>query len=424
MAREMKDSGTKWLGFIPENWEVTQIGYIYAERRMKVSDIDYPPLSVTMKGIVPQLSTAAKTDAHDDRKLVCKNDFVINSRSDRRGSCGISALEGSVSLINTVLMPRVEMNPRYYNWLFHTAMFADEFYKWGHGIVDDLWTTGWQDMKKIIIPAPALSEQESIAEYLDVRCSAIDRIIEQSRQAIEEYKAFKQAVITEAVTKGVRGDRPMKDSGVEWIGRIPIDWNILKFGAIATLRNGYVGPTRDLFQDAGVCYIQSLHIKDGKINFGKQEYYVSEDWAKQHPKIHTNDLLIVQTGDIGQVGLVPEEYNNCNCHALIIAEPKLHHVVPRYLMYYLLSYIGKELLLYNRTGALLPHLNSGKAKFTPIILPTISEQQEIIAYLDAKCAKIETLISVKQRLLAELESYKKSVIYEYVTGKKEASTCL
>ena len=140
--RKMKDSGIEWIGEIPEGWEVGQIGQLYSERRTKVSDKDYPPLSVTMKGILPQLSTAAKTDAHDDRKLVCKGDFAINSRSDRRGSCGISEQDGSISLINTVLKPRGEMNPGYYNWLFHTSMFADEFYKWGHGIVDDLWTTG------------------------------------------------------------------------------------------------------------------------------------------------------------------------------------------------------------------------------------------------------------------------------------------
>ena len=125
------------------------------------------PLSVTMNGIVPQLETAAKTNAHDDRKLVRKGDFAINSRSDRRGSCGISEYDGSVSLINTLLAPLGEMNPNYYNWLLHTTQFADEFYKWGHGIVDDLWTTGWQDMKKIMIPVPPLQEQKKIATFLD-----------------------------------------------------------------------------------------------------------------------------------------------------------------------------------------------------------------------------------------------------------------
>ena len=152
--RATKDSGFEWIGIIPSEWGLSRIGQVYRLRNTKVSDTDYPPLSVTNKGIVPQLDTAAKTNAHDDRKLVKKGDFAINSRSDRRGSCGISDYDGSVSLINTILAPLNEMNPGYYDWLFHTIQFGDEFYKFGHGIVDDLWTTGWQEMKKITIPTP------------------------------------------------------------------------------------------------------------------------------------------------------------------------------------------------------------------------------------------------------------------------------
>lgn len=160
--REMKDSGLKWLGKIPADWTLAKIGGLYSIRNEKVSDKDYPPLSVTNKGILPQLETAAKTNDGDNRKLVRVGDFAINSRSDRRGSCGISPYDGSVSLINIVMVPRKEMVPTYYEWLFHTTQFGDENYRWGHGIVDDLWTTGWQDMKKITIPMPpSMSKEES-----------------------------------------------------------------------------------------------------------------------------------------------------------------------------------------------------------------------------------------------------------------------
>src|SRR5574344_2039417 len=145
MVREYKDSGITWIGRIPQDWNTTKLGSLYTQRNEKVSDKDYAPLSVTMQGILPQLETAAKTDDGDNRKRVCKGDFAINSRSDRRGACGISSYEGSVSLINTILSPRESMDPGYYNWLFHTASFADEYYKWGHGIVDDLWTTRWSE---------------------------------------------------------------------------------------------------------------------------------------------------------------------------------------------------------------------------------------------------------------------------------------
>lgn len=197
---EMRDSGVQWIGEIPTHWTLIRIGSLYGLRTQKVSDIDYPPLSVTKMGVLPQLDTVAKTNAHDDRKLVVKGDFVINSRSDRRGSCGISDYTGSVSLINTVLFPITEINPRYYNWYFHTVGFADEFYRWGHGIVDDLWTTGWQDMKNILISVPPLDEQQRIADYLDSKCAEIDSIITEKKQQIETIKENKKSLIFEYVT--------------------------------------------------------------------------------------------------------------------------------------------------------------------------------------------------------------------------------
>ena len=236
--REMKDSGIEWVGAIPQDWQLSKIGSLYTQRNEKVSDKDYQPLSVTMQGILPQLATAAKTDDGDNRKLVRAGDFAINSRSDRRGSCGISPLDGSVSLINIILTPRTAMHPGYYNWLFHTTLFADEFYKWGHGIVADLWTTRWQEMKSITVPVPEYAKQERIAAFLDAECAEIDAVLEKTRASIEEYKKLKQAVITQAVTKGIRGDRPMKDSGIEWIGDIPAEWDYTKAKNCVNIQNG------------------------------------------------------------------------------------------------------------------------------------------------------------------------------------------
>lgn len=196
----MKDSGIPWVGKTPEYWKVGRIGGLYELRNQKVSDKDFMPLSVTMKGILPQLETAAKTNDGDNRKLVRVGDFAINSRSDRRGSCGISDYDGSVSLINTILKPRNRMNAKYYNWLFHTPMFADEFYKWGHGIVDDLWTTNWSEMKRISIPLPPIDEQQEIADYLDNKCAAIEQIIADKKSQIETLDGYKKSLIFEYVT--------------------------------------------------------------------------------------------------------------------------------------------------------------------------------------------------------------------------------
>ena len=196
----MRASGIEWVGKIPDGWQIGRIGGLYRHRNEKVNDFDYQPLSVTKKGILPQLKTAAKTNDHDNRKLVNAGDFVINSRSDRRGSCGISGYRGSVSLINTVLEPRELMSSTYYEYLFHTSEFADEFYKCGHGIVDDLWTTRWQDMKSMKVPYPPLDTQEVIADYLDKRCAAIDSIIDARTKQLERLEDYRKALIYAYVT--------------------------------------------------------------------------------------------------------------------------------------------------------------------------------------------------------------------------------
>lgn len=421
--RKMKDSGIEWIGEIPEGWEVGQIGQLYSERRTKVSDKDYPPLSVTMKGILPQLSTAAKTDAHDDRKLVCKGDFAINSRSDRRGSCGISEQDGSISLINTVLQPRGEMNPRYYNWLFHTSMFADEFYKWGHGIVDDLWTTGWSDMKKIGVPVPSKCEQKQLAEHLNFECSNIDTILSKTRSSIEEYKKLKQAVITQAVTKGVRGEREMKDSKVDYIGQIPDEWVLCKLRNIGDAQNG-ISKASEFFGKGTPFVSYSDVYKNYSLPFSVSGLVESTPEEQERYSVKEGDIFFTRTSEtIEEVGF------SCVCEKdipnatfagfLIRVRPFSDKLHTPYAKYYFRSshlrfYLVKEMNLVTRAS-----LGQSLLKSMPVLLPPLEEQKEIADYLDAKCAEIDRLIAKKEQLVKELESYKKSLIYEVVTGKRE-----
>ncbi len=396
--REMKNSGIEWIGDIPAEWNTVRIGVQYTERKTKVSDTEYPPLSVTMKGILPQLATAAKTDAHDDRKLVCKGDFAINSRSDRRGSCGISEYDGSVSLINTILCPRDKMNPKYYGWLFHSTMFSDEFYKWGHGIVDDLWTTNWQDMKHISIPEPSLEEQQKIADYLDCKCAEIDAVIEKTKATIEEYKKLKQSVITDAVTKGIRGNRPMKDSGIEWIGDIPAHWNVIALKFLCSMQSGK--------------NLSSEQIADE----GKYPVYGGNGIRGYFYEYNTSgDLLLVgrQGALCGNVHRVSGDFWATE-HAVVT---KCSDYAYRDFLYYLL--IGMNLNQYASNTAAQPGLAVGEIVNIRTCFVPLDEQKEIADYLDKKCAEIDTLIAKKTALLEEMESYKKSLIYEYVTGKKE-----
>lgn len=414
---KIKDSGVFWLGKIPEEWEISKISSVYELRTQKVSDRDYPPLSVTMKGIVPQLETAAKTNAHDDRKLVKKGDFAINSRSDRRGSCGISDYDGSVSLINIVMKPRESMNSSYYNWLFHTIQFSDEFYKWGHGIVDDLWTTNWQDMKHIDIPVPYIGIQCQIASYLDEKCSEIDSLYLEIEEQIKVLEEYKKSVITEAVTKGLNPDVKMKDSGIEWIGEIPQHWKTQKAKYIFVLRNSrgndmklqLLSPT----QRYGVIP-QEIYEEISGMTAVKLKEDTNLELLKT---IHYGDFCISLRSFQG--GFEYSEYEGVCSPAYQVFFSK-ESVENRYY-----KYIFKEKCFINKINSFSLSLRDGKnISFSDfgnmyIPVPSLDEQRQIADYLDTKCAEIDSTIADKQHQLSILEQYKKSLIYEYVTGKKE-----
>ena len=423
--REMKDSGIDWIGTIPQDWQLSKIGSLYTQRNEKVSDKDYQPLSVTMQGILPQLATAAKTNDGGNRKLVRVGDFAINSRSDRRGSCGISPLDGSVSLINIILTPRTAMHPGYYNWLFHTTLFADEFYKWGHGIVADLWTTRWQEMKSITVPVPEYAEQERIAAFLDAECAEIDAVLEKTRASIEEYKKLKQAVITQAVTKGIRGDRPMKDSGIEWIGDIPESWEVSSVRYIGQLQNG-ISKGGEFF-GKGFPFVSYGDVyKNYELPHSVSGLIDTTEDERATYSVEYGDIFFTRTSEtIEEVGfscVCKRSIPNATFAGFIIrlrpfcADEK---ILTDYAKYYfrgehIRAYLVKEMNLVTRAS-----LGQTLLKGMSVIVPPKSVQKEIAEYLDDKCADIDALVAKKQQYLTEIENYKKSLIYEYVTGKKE-----
>ena len=421
MVREYKDSGITWIGRIPQDWNTTKLGSLYTQRNEKVSDKDYAPLSVTMQGILPQLETAAKTDDGVNRKLVKKGDFAINSRSDRRGSCGISPYDGSVSLINTILKPRGEMNPNFYNWLFHTSPFADEFYKWGHGIVDDLWTTRWQEMKNISVVIPSLEEQQHIADYLDKKCAEIDGLIELQEQMIAQLTDYKQSVITEAVTKGLNPNAELIPSGIDWIGTIPKGWTIGRIKNVAVLygRIGFRGYTsEDLNKDGeGAITLSPSNMLPMGMDYSNVTYL---SWTKYYESpeimIQNNDLLMVKTGSsYGKVSYV----NNLPREATI--NPQILRIIPKISSKYLGYFMQSPIFLYQVEGGVvggtIPTIAQEKINNFKIILPPEHEQLAIVSLLDTKCTEIDSLISLKQQKIENLKEYKKSIIFEAVTGK-------
>lgn len=422
MVRKLKDSGIPWIGAIPEHWEISKIGQLYDNRYERVSDKDYEPLSVTMQGILPQLETAAKTDDGDNRKLVRKGDFAINSRSDRRGSCGIAPQDGSVSLINLILAPRNSMNADYYNWLFHTPLFADEFYSWGHGIVADLWTTRWQEMKNIAIPIPPLSEQEAISVYLDEKCGKIDELIEVEQQMIADLESYRQAVITEAVTHGLNPNAPTKQTYIRGIENIPTNWNEVNFLKVIYLRArlGWRGLKAEEYVEKGYPFLSAFNIVNNQLvwdnlNFINQQRYDESPEIK----LSLHDILIVKDGaGIGKCARVKdmplgESTVNSSLGVITVSESLFYS----YLFYFLLSTPFQDNVTFLKNGMGVPHLTQENLKSVKIPLPPLPEQQAIADHLDTKCAEIAELIKVKQDKIETLKQYRQSLIFEAVTGK-------
>lgn len=284
-----------------------------------------------------------------------------------------------------------------------------------------------QDLKNSFVPIPPPFEQEAIVRFLNYKTGQIDSFIANRQKQIELLKEQRSGIINKAVTKGINPSAKMKDSGIEWIGEIPEHWENLRLKNISKrITNGFVGSTSDILQESGIRYIQALHVKQNTIIFN-QPYFVSENWSNEHPRsiLKKGDLVITQTGAMtGDVGLVPAEFEGCNCHALIIVKPNIKKVVPEFLLFILSSHFGKSLLESIRTGSMHPHLNSTIVCDINISLPLdILEQKLILDYIKSETSTIDTLTSKYQKQIDLMQEYRTSLISQAVTGKIDLREC-
>lgn len=421
-----KDSGEKWLGEVPEEWDVKRLACYFSERKVKVSVDDYEPLSVTKKGIFPQLENVARSNDTDNRRQVLKEDFVINSRSDRRGSSGISNYDGSVSLINIVLKPRKTLYPDFCNYLLKSEAFINEYYRNGRGIVADLWTTRYQEMKMIKVAIPKMDEQIAITHYLDSATSNLDRAISQQQNMIDLLNERKQIIIQNAVTKGLDSNVKMKDSGIDWIGEIPIYWETrrLDFCAWIRARLGWKGLKASEYTDTGYPFLSAFNIVNKQlcwepINFiNRQRYEESPDI-----KLKIGDILLVKDGaGIGKcarVDLLPLGESTANGSLAFITPNK--DVNYKYLYYFIISDSFKQLTSILINGMGVPHLTQGEMKKVKIPLPPINEQNRIAVCLDNKIGKLNKAINSVQVLIEKMQERKQIIINDVVTGKVKVS---
>lgn len=400
-----KDSGVEWLGEVPSHWELGRISTYFTERRTKVSDKDYPALSVTKLGVFPQWENVAKTNDGDNRKLAKKGDFVINSRSDRKGSSGIAKQDGSVSLINIVLQPK-KINSVYSEYLFKSYSFIEEFYSVGHGIVADLWTTRFEDIKNSLIIFPPLSEQQKIAQFLDDKIAKIDQAVDLAEKQIALLKEHKQILIQNAVTRGLNPDVPLKDSGVEWIGQVPEHWEVKKLKFVLTLSN-----KKEESKNSNKRYIGMENIESftGKINdipliaegiansfykdeilFGKLRPYLAKSYLADFDGICSTEFLVYRSTKV---------LNN------------------RFALNIFLSYGFIDAVNASTYGSKMPRANAEFISNMFLAIPPLSEQKQIIDYLDKQTAKIDQAIALKTAHIEKLKEYKSVLINDVVTGK-------
>lgn len=416
--REMKDSGIEWIGQIPTGWELRRAKTLFMQRNSKGNEIEVL-LSPTQKyGVVPQSQLEGVVQVKEDTdlqmfKTVHKGDFVISLRSFQ-GGFEYSLYEGVCSPAYQVFYPTSPICDTYYRYLFKSQSFISKMNNLTVGIREGK-NIQYVDFANSQIPVPPLAEQERIAAFLDAECAEIDAVLEKTRASIEEYKKLKQAVITQAVTKGIRGDRPMKDSGIEWIGDIPAEWDVVRIKNLFDYRNERnFKPLEEvnlisLYTDKGV--VQHCDLDETTGNKASN--------ADGYKLVYENDIVVnIILCWMGAIGR--SAYFGVTSPAYDVYSPKQKTNSKFY--HYLFRTNGFSGDCYKVGRGIMAmrwRTYSDQFRAIKVVSPPQSEQEEIVEYLDEKCEGIDDLIAKKQQYLTEIENYKKSLIYEYVTGKKE-----
>ena len=429
MARKMKDSGIEWIGEIPEGWEVSQLKYATRWKSEKGCP-DAPVLSLYRDfGVVPKDS---RDDNHNvtsldtsNYKVVDIGDLVINKMKAWQGSMAVSDYRGIVSpAYHVCSITSNKVNKRYLHHLLRNPAYLPEYARLSTGMRIGQWDLGFDDFKNIPFLIPPLDEQAKIADYLDTGCASLDAMLSKTRFSIEEYKKLKQAVITQAVTKGVRGERETKGSGVEWIGEIPKKWNRCKLNSICTFINGDRSknyPSPEDFQDIGIPFIGADSLNGFFVDTYSARHISPAKYASMGGlKITQGDILYTLRGSTIGKNAIANFNDGTIASSLVGIRVKSPFLASSSFLFYWLNslneFVQRDLCI---NGSTAPNLSAENVAQFFIYIPDITEQHEIADYLDAKCAEIDRLIAKKEQLVKELESYKKSLIYEVVTGKRE-----
>jgi len=403
-----------WFPSVPTTWRATKMRELFSERSTKVSDKDYPALSVGKMGVVPQLDTAVKTDNGDNRKLICKGDFAINSRSDRKGAGGMSKYDGSASLIITVLKPHHELNTDFYHYLLCSYYFSEEFYRNGKGLVSDLWTTKWDEMRNIYIPVPPREEQDQIVRYLDWQLSKINKLIHGYQKQIKLLEERKRTFTFYAVTKGLNQSVVTRESDIYWLQSIPAHWETNSIAQLFfEVKNKNTGMQENnlLSLSYGSIKRRSIDATEGLLPASFEGYNIIEkdDIVLRLTDLQ-NDHKSLRTGIATERGIVTSAY-------LTIRNTSSNN--SKYLHLFLHSFdLGKGFYNVGASGV-RQSLNWDVVKTLKVLIPPLSEQNEIVARINEEYGKIKVATESLQHEIDLLKEYRTRLISDVVTGQMD-----
>lgn len=419
---EMRDSGVDWIGKCPASWKFLKGKYIFALRNDRGNTIELQLLSPTQKfGVIPQslfeeltTNTAVKVKENTDLsqfKTIHKGDFCISLRSFQ-GGFEYCVYEGVVSPAYQVFYPTTKICDNYYKYLFKDQSFIGKMNSYTLSLRDGK-NIAFADFGSTYLPIPPVSEQEKISLFLDEKCSEIDKLFADIQAEIDILQEYKHSVIIEKVTKGLNPDAAMKDSCIEWIGMIPSSWNIhpvyYYYGERKT-KNYDLKEQNLLSLSYGKIVRKDINASGGLLpaNFSTYNIVEAGDIIIRSTDLQ-NDKRSLRTGLVTEHGIITSAY--------IDLMPKTC-VNSKYFHYLLHAYDIMK-VFYNMGNGVRQGLNYSEFSKLMVITPSRKEQQEIVDYLDNKCEQIDSIIETKKEQLTVLDEYKKTIIYEYVTGKKE-----
>ena len=430
--REMKDSGIAWIGEIPEGWKISRIKQLFSEVNDRCeSGENYTLLSVSeYYGVAPKSERISDDDmlTHaetlDGYKICKENDLVMNIMLAWKRALGVSEYTGIVSPAYCIYRVKQSMYAKYFHYLFRTDMYANLFKQYSTGIIDSRLRLYPDKFFALKCQVPPIDTQHRIADYLDRKCSQIDAIISRQQEAIELLQAYKLSVITEAVTRGLNPDVPMKDSGVEWIGEIPDSWGMVSLKTCSDILPGYAFSSDDFDTENGTALLRGINVTPNGIRWEDVVY-----WNK--PITEQLQVFELVVGDI-VVGLdrtwVSGGTRVCwvtqkDLPALLLQRVcrirAKENVDSRWIYHWIASKSFQEALSIETTGVSVPHISTKQIGQFSITLPPIEVQRQICDTLEVKSYSVDKVVDKKQAIIDKLTAYKKSLIYEVVTGKKE-----